>query len=362
MLSFSVQEILECVKGRIVNLTELGGQLPEIQICRPASLGTSRLNEIAFFFSKAFAHELSSALPGVLITGEPFVPFLEQAHLPFWKQAAVIACHDPYLAMALISEKFVPHLSSVGHIPQEIRAHAAPQIHSSAVVGSFVELGDGVILGAQCVIESHSRIGAGTVLYPGCFIGSHSILGESCVLFPRVTLYEGTQLGNRVRLHSGAVIGSDGFGYAPKRENREIVGHQKIYHLGHVILGDDVEIGANSCVDRGTLGNTRIEKQVKLDNLVHIGHNSHLAEGAVICGGTCLAGNASVGKYAYVGGLTGIGNQVHVGDGATVGALTMVTKDIPPRGTAVGNPQRNDKEHFRAHALLNRLLAERRSK
>jgi UDP-3-O-[3-hydroxymyristoyl] glucosamine N-acyltransferase len=158
------------------------------------------------------------------------------------------------------------------------------------------------------------------------------------------------------------VIGSDGFGYAPKKQGSQVTGHQKIYHLGRVVVGDDVEMGANCCVDRSTLGETRIEKNSKLDNLVHLGHNSYLGEGAVICGGTCLAGNARVGKYAYVGGLTGIGNHVHVGDGATVGALTMVTKDVQAGGTAVGNPQRDRREHFRAHALLSRLLEERRSK
>jgi UDP-3-O-[3-hydroxymyristoyl] glucosamine N-acyltransferase len=175
-------------------------------------------------------------------------------------------------------------------------------------------------------------------------------------------LYEATQLGNRVRIHSGSVLGSDGFGYAPKIDQGQVSGHQKIYHLGRVVLEDEVEVGANSCVDRGTFGETRIGKFSKLDNLVHIGHNAKLDEGVIVCGGTCLAGNASVGKYAYIGGLTGIGNHVHVGDRAKVGALSMVTKDVVSGSTVVGNPQRESKEHFRAHALLSRLLAERRRK
>ncbi|CAM6054194.1 unnamed protein product [Sphagnum tenellum] len=179
-------------------------------------------------------------------------------------------------------------------------------------------------------------------------------MGDSTVLFPRVTLYESTRVGSRVRIHAGAVLGSDGFGYSPKKDeiSKQPLGHQKIYHLGCVHIEDDVEIGANSCIDRGTIGETRIGRYSKLDNLVHIGHNARLDEGAVICGGTCLAGNASVGRYAYVGGLSGIGNHVHVGDGAKVGALTMVTKDVANASSAVGNPQRDAKEHFRAHALL----------
>ena len=163
----------------------------------------------------------------------------------------------------------------------------------------------------------------------------------------------------RVRIHAGSVIGADGFGYAPKREGSQVIGHVKIYHLGRVVIGDDVEIGANSCVDRSTFGETRIEKSAKLDNIVHIGHNALVEEGAVICGGTCLAGRASVGKFALVGGLTGIINDVHVGDGAQVAAMTLVSKDVLPGSTAVGNPQREYKQHFRAHAILNKLMTER---
>jgi UDP-3-O-[3-hydroxymyristoyl] glucosamine N-acyltransferase len=208
------------------------------------------------------------------------------------------------------------------------------------------------------VIQERAQIGAGTVLYAGCFIGPSVKIGKNSVLFPRVSVYEWTILGDRVRLHAGVVLGSDGFGYAPKIIDGQVRGHQKIFHLGRVVVGDDVEIGANSCVDRGTMGDTVIANNVKLDNLVHVGHNSQLDEGAVICGGTCLAGRASVGRYAYVGGLTGITNAVRVGDGAKVGALSLVTKDVPPGGTAVGNPQREHREHFKVHALLNKLSLE----
>jgi UDP-3-O-[3-hydroxymyristoyl] glucosamine N-acyltransferase len=235
-------------------------------------------------------------------------------------------------------------------------------VHPTAVVDPTAQLGEGVVIGAYCVVERGRRIGAWSTLYPGCFVGPNCQIGESTVLFPKVTVYENTEIGNRVRIHSGAVLGSDGFGYAPHRQGKTMMGHVKIYHLGQVVIEDDVEIGANGCVDRATFGQTRIGKGSKLDNLVHIGHNSTVGEGAIICGGTCLAGNVVLGRFVTIGGLTGITNHVHVQDGASVGAVSLVTKDVAPGGTAVGNPQRDYREHFKAHALLSRLLEERRKK
>lgn len=360
MISFAVNEVAHWVDGRVVNTSELGPLLEEIRVSRPGSLAGSQPLDLVFFFSRAFEHELPSVRAGILITGELFVKPLKLAKLSFWNQTAVIACADPYLALALLSEKFAAVLSSVAHMGA-VQNSNPPEVHPTAVVDPTAELGERVKVGPYCVIEAKARIGAGTTLYAGCTVGPGCVIGENCVLFPRVTLYEWTEIGNRVRLHSGCVLGSDGFGYAPKKQGEKVSGHQKIFHLGKVVVGDDVEIGANSTVDRGTIGKTQICNQVKLDNLVHIGHNAHLEEGAVVCGGTCLAGNSSLGKFTYIGGLTGITNHVHVGDGASVGSLSLVTKDVPAGGTAVGSPQREYHEHFRAHALLSRMLSKRRS-
>ena len=218
------------------------------------------------------------------------------------------------------------------------------------------------MIDAQVVIESDAVIGAGSHLYAGSYVGKVASMVRDCVLFPNVVLYEGMSLGDRVRVHAGTVIGSDGFGYAPERVGHTVMGHRKIYHLGFVRVGDDVEIGANCTIDRGTIGDTMIGAKVKLDNLVQVGHNARLDEGAVICGGTCLAGSAHIGRFAYIGGLTGVTNHVHVGDGAQVGAVSLVTKDVPAGGTAVGNPQRDYRDHFKAHARLSRLGSERRTK
>lgn len=360
----SVAEILQCTGGRVANSAARGGppSLEQVRVRRPSPLAGSRAEDLGFFFNPAYKEELPSALPGVLITGEDFVQPLETAGLPLWSRSVVIACRDPYLAMGLLSEKFAERLSSVAWVGGR---GGDSEIDSTARVSARSRIGRGVRIGAHCVVEPDSRIGAGTVLYPGCYVGPGVEIGENCVLFPRVTIYEWARIGHRVRLHAGVVVGSDGFGYAPIRSGQgedqgAVKGHQKIHHLGRVVIGDDVEIGANSCVDRGTFGETRIDQGAKLDNQVHVGHNAQVGEGAILCGGICLAGNARIGRFAYIGGMVGVVNQVVVGDGASVGALSLISRDVAPGAKVLGNPQREQSEHFRAHAALNRLIATRR--
>lgn len=365
---FTVEQICQWIGGRVVNAELLSPSvLAAIRVNRPTSLASSNTTNLAYFFNKAYQSELPAARPGVLVTGESFVDPLAAAGLPLWRASAVVACADPYLAMATLSEKFASSgLSTVVHAGPVLAAEMAenfgvPQIHPTAVVDPTAELGGGVSVGPGAVVAEHVRIGAGTVLYAGVYVGPRAQIGERCVLFPHVTIYEHVELGNDVRIHAGSVLGSDGFGYAPRTEKGAegkpvITSHQKIYHLGRVVVGDSVEIGALSCVDRGTIDDTRIGRGAKLDNQVHVGHNAEIGEGAIVCGGTCLAGNASIGKWAYVGGLVGITNHVHVGDGGKVAAMSLLTKDVPPHATAAGSPQREYSDHFKAHAILSRMI------
>lgn len=362
-MTFSVQDILDWTSGRLVNGDALGSKSSSIRVSAAAPLGRSQQTDIAFFFSKEYQNEIVSAKAGVLITAEPFVAPLEASGLPLWKDTAIVSCRDPYYAMALISEKVAAQVSSIAHVPGEPRANPVQAIHPTAVVHETAQLGVGVQIGPYCVVEAGAVIGARTILYPNCYVGQKVRIGEDCVLFPQVTLYEWTELGNRVRLHAGAVLGADGFGYAPIAPDGKIpVGHQKIYHLGRVVVGDDVEIGANSMVDRSTFGETRVGSKVKIDNHCHVGHNASIDEGAILCGAVCLAGGTRIGKYAYLGGMAGIGNRAYVGDYAKVGAMSLVDKDVPAHGMSVGNPQRDHRTHFRAHAILNRLVEEHSAK
>jgi UDP-3-O-[3-hydroxymyristoyl] glucosamine N-acyltransferase len=349
---------LEGVGGRLINGDALGSSTSTLVVRRLVPLGESREGDCAFFFSRDYQTELLSAMPGILVTGEPFVgPLQAQAAvLPFWKKTAIIACRDPYLGMAILSEKFAAVQSTVAHLPGTHRAEK-PSVHASAVVDPTAQIAEGATIGPHCVVEAGARIGKGTVLYPRVYVGPSVEIGEDSVLFPGVTLYESTKLGKRVRIHAGSVLGADGFGYAPRIENGAPVGHQKIYHLGRVVIGDDVEIGANTMIDRATLGETRIDAGAKLDNDIHIGHNSMVGAGTILCGGVTLAGGTTIGKFVYVGGLTGMGNKATVGDYAKIAGMSSVSKDVPPGGTCVGRTQRTYRDHFRLEALLNRMLA-----
>jgi UDP-3-O-[3-hydroxymyristoyl] glucosamine N-acyltransferase LpxD len=366
-LEYSVQDVLGWlapVSGRLVNQVE-EADLPELRVGQASELSRARRGDIAFFFSRSYQAELMQASPGILVTGEPFVKPLQASGLPLWKRTAVIACSDPYLGMALCLERIAADQSSVVHSLDSKNPHSPPSmgpiVHPSAVVSPGAKLGVDVRIGPQCTIEEGASIGDGTVLYAGCYLGVGAAVGKACVLFPRVTLYEWTVVGDRVRIHAGAVLGADGFGYAPlQNASGEPTGHKKISHLGRVVIGDDVEIGANTCIDRGTLGDTRIEHQVKIDDLVMIGHNCWIEEGAILCGKAGLAGRARVGKYAMIGGAAGLSNDVYVGDRARVGGHCLVSKDVPSGATVVGNPQREHKEHFRVQAMLNRMMATRK--
>ena len=359
-MSLCLSEVLDWVQGKWVNQADLSAdsksQGENIRVEAPSPLRGSASQHLAYFFSEAYKDQLPQAAPGILLVGDPFVEPLKAAGLPLWKKSAVVACKDPYFAMALLSEKFAQKLSL------ELEAEsseAQPEVHTTAVVDPQAELALGVKIGPYCVVEKGARIASGTVLYPHCYVGTGSVLGEGCRIFAGVKIYPQVTLGKGVRVHANTVLGSDGFGYAPIVRDGKVGGHQKIHHFGGVKIGDFAELGAAVTVDRGTLEDTVIGPFVKLDNQVHIGHNARVDEGAILCGCTALAGRVHVGAYVYVGGLVGIANNLEIGDGAKVGAMSLITKDIPAGETHVGNPQREHSQHFRAQAALNKLLRKR---
>ena len=350
----------ELVAGPTHLSRDAWGQTP---IQRPSALAGSQSGDLVFYFSRDFESELELAKASAVLASANFLDRLKE--LP-WVSDAVVWTHpDPYWAMAKLTEIFAPSLSTIAFVPQakgKGPRGVPPRVHPSAVVHPTVRLGEGASVGPHCVIEEGVLIGEGSQLYPGCFIGPGVQIGADCVVFPNVVLYEHTKIGDRVRIHANTTVGSDGFGYAPEKSAGRVQGLQKIYHLGRVVIGNDAELGAGVTIDRGTFGETRVAAGAKLDNQVHLGHNTSVGSFSAIAGATCLAGRASVGRFVQIGGLTGVGNQVHIGDGAQVGALAMVTKDVPPGSTAVGNPQRDYRTHFKVHALLNKLLEERSQK
>ena len=237
-------------------------------------------------------------------------------------------------------------------------APIASGIHPTAVISPTAQLAKGVAVGPYVVIEENVRIGEGTEIGAFSFIGRGAQLGAHCGLYPRVTLYAGAQLGDRVILHSGAVIGADGFGYVAEEGKR-----WKFPQVGQVRIGNDVEIGANSTVDRGSLDRTDISAGVKIDNLVHVGHNVRIGENTVIAAQTGISGSVAIGRDVVIGGQVGVADHCRIEDGAVIGAQAGIPsgKTIRRGQIVWGTPARPLQKFKEQFAWWGRLpqLAER---
>lgn len=226
----------------------------------------------------------------------------------------------------------------------------APGAHPSAVIAGDAEVDASAHIGPNCVVGSRSKIGPRVALISGVYVADGCRLGEGAVLFPNVTLYPQTILGQRVRIHSGTVIGSDGFGYV-----QDAGIHLKVPQIGNVIIGDDVEIGANVTIDRGALGPTVIGKGTKIDNLVQLGHNVQIGEHCLLISQVGIAGSTKLGNYVVVAGQVGIAGHLTIGDKVTVSAQSGVMTDLAGGGIWLGSPAQPDKTAKRQLIALQRL-------
>ena len=228
----------------------------------------------------------------------------------------------------------------------------APGVHETALVAPDAALGAEVSIGAWTVVEAGARIGARTAIFPGGYVGAGASLGAGCIVYPRVVLYPGTTVGDRVILHAGAVIGSDGFGFVFDGE-RQV----KVPQVGRARIGDDVEIGANACVDRGALDETAIAGGVKIDNLCQIGHNVRIGDHAIISAQTGVAGSSTIGREAVIGGQAGIADYCRIDDRGIVGAQCGVPsrKRVPAGQPFWGTPARPLKDVKKQQGHLHRL-------
>jgi UDP-3-O-[3-hydroxymyristoyl] glucosamine N-acyltransferase len=218
------------------------------------------------------------------------------------------------------------HLLHVG-------CQAAGGIAPDFIAGEGIELGDEVTIHPRVTVGRNCRIGRRAVLHPGVVLGNDVAIGDDTVLFPNVTLYEGVTVGQRCILHAGVVVGADGFGFA--QENGH---HVKIPQIGTVVIEDDVEIGANSTVDRATLDVTRIGRGTKIDNLVHIAHNCRIGEDVVIAAQAGLSGGVTVGRRVAIAGQVGVNPQVEIGEHAVITGQAGVTKSVAPNDVYAGTP------------------------
>lgn len=319
---------------------KLGGEL------RPADAGASLVHGVAapagaavgeIVFAedeRALEKALASAASVVLVTaalaskGDGVKPLLVVGH--------------PKLAFSRAAALFRRVAEATGLDPRSVVSPSA-RLDAAVSVGPFAVIGNEVLLGRGC------RVDAGVIVGEGC------VVGEDCHLYPRVVLYPGVRLGARVKVHAGAVLGSDGFGYVRDADTGT---YEQFPQQGVLVIEDDVEIGANTTVDRGALGETRIARGTKLDNLVHVGHNVQVGADVVIAAQTGISGSSSIGNGAIVAGQVGIADHVVIGEGAILGAQCGVPSNKQIHGPGVlfwGTPARPIKLYLRELALLARL-------
>ena len=220
-----------------------------------------------------------------------------------------------------------------------------------ASVAEGAQVGNGCYIGDFAVIEAGAKIGDGAKIYPQCYVGDGVRIGAATTLYAGVKVYEGCRIGERCIIHAGAVIGADGFGFAPNAEG----GFDKIPQLGNVVIEDDVEIGANTCIDRAKTDSTTICRGVKLDNLIQVGHNVRIGENTVSSAQTGIAGTTKVGRNCFLAGQVGIADHITVGDCVKIGSKSGIDRDIPSGQVRFGTPALNGRDYYRSFAIFKKL-------
>ena len=303
---------------RIGDLSKrLGGELlgdPSLQVSRIGALESATAETISFLSNPRYQPQLATSNAGCVIVG----PAMRDAAAA---RGAAIVCADPYLAFAHLTQWWAA----------QRRGPVVPGVHPSAVVEPGAQVHAAASVGAMAYIGRGAVIEAGAVIGAQCHIGDDAFVGAGSVLKPRVVLGDACRIGARGIVHSGAVIGADGFGFAPDH-GRWV----KIEQLGSVLIGDDVEIGANTCIDRGALDDTVIEEGVKLDNLVQIGHNVRVGAHSAFAGCVGVAGSAKIGRHCTAGGGACILGHLELVDHVHISAATVVTRSILKPGQYSG--------------------------
>jgi UDP-3-O-[3-hydroxymyristoyl] glucosamine N-acyltransferase len=323
--TYSLREIVEHFGG------EVAGD-PEVRVSRVGTLESAGPGSIAFLANARYLRQLPDTRASAVIIA------------PEARDAARTACivHDnPYMYFARVSALLNP--------PREARAG----VHPTAVVDAAARVDASAEIGPCAVIASGAKVGAGSVVGPGVSLGENARVGRDCVLHASVSVYGGCVIGDRVIVHSGAVIGADGFGIAFDQDH-----WVKVPQVGAVRIGNDVEIGANTTIDRGAIDDTVVEDGVKLDNQIQIAHNVRVGAHTAIAACTGIAGSVHIGRYCRIGGAVGIAGHVHICDHVEISGHTSITKSIDKPGTYSGVYPFEPNRDWRRNAAQVRHLAE----
>ena len=300
-----LSEIAKYLRGELVGDSDL-------EITGLAKIESAKSGQITFLANQKYARYLNETNASAVIVLKSQL----SVKLPH------IKVDDPYLAFLKVLKLFHP---------PEIPKFSG--IHKTAVISDTAIIGDKVTLGAHVYVGENVQIGKNTIIFPNCTLLDNVLVGSNSILYPNVSIRENCQIGNNVIIHNGAVIGSDGFGFAPTGDT-----YEKIPQVGRVVIGDHVEIGANTTVDRATMGETVIKKGCKIDNLVQIAHNVIIEENTVIAAQSGISGSTKIGRHVTMAGQGGIVGHVTIGDNAVLAAQTGVSKDVPSNEIWFGTP------------------------
>ena len=324
-MKFTAKQIAELIGGRVEGNEQAA-------VSAFAKIEEGREGTLSFLSNPKYTHFLYETKSSIVLVNEDL-------QIEKKVDATLVRVKNAYESVARllqIYEQMKPKKTGIDPL-----AFVSPKavMGKDVYVGAFAYIGDGVV------------VGDGTQIFPHTVVGDGVVIGAKCLLYPNVTIYQGCQIGNSVTIHAGSVIGADGFGFAPNQE-----GYDKIPQIGIVVIEDNVEIGANTCIDRSTMGQTVIHKGVKLDNLIQVGHNCEVGENTVMSAQAGLAGSTKVGAWCMVGGQAGFSGHIHVADKTFVGAQCGVINSTKGNGEQlIGSPAMDPKVYFKGMAVLKHL-------
>ncbi len=323
-MEFSAKQIAQFLQGEIV-----GDENASVHTFAKIEEGTP--GALSFLSNPKYTHYLYETQSSIVLVNKDFVPEKE-IHTTLIK---VDNAYESLAKLLMLYEQSKPKKQGIDPL---------------ASIAPTAKIGENVYIGPFAVIGEHVEIGNNTQIYSHVCIGDGAKVGDNCTLYFSANVYHDCKIGNRVTLHAGVVIGADGFGFAPTPH-----GYDKIPQIGIVIIEDDVEIGANTCIDRATMGATIIHKGVKLDNLIQIAHNDEIGSHTVMAAQVGIAGSAKIGEWCMFGGQVGVGGHIHVGNHVELGAQTGAPFDIEDNKQLIGAPPVEKRTFFRNVALTQRL-------
>ncbi|MDR1556355.1 MAG: UDP-3-O-(3-hydroxymyristoyl)glucosamine N-acyltransferase [Tannerellaceae bacterium] len=323
-MEFTAQQIADILNGTVEGN-------PDVKVNNFSKIEEGTPHSLTFLANPKYEHYIYHTEAGVVLVNQDFIPSTPLKN-------TLVRVPNAYAALAAlleIAEKLKKKKEGID---------AAAFIHPSA------HIGEACYIGTLACIAENARIGRNCKIYPHAYVGENVVIGDNCILYPHVTIYEGSVIGNNCILHAGCVIGSDGFGFAPEGEQ-----YKKIPQLGNVILEDDVEIGANTTVDRAVMGATLIHRGVKIDNLVQIAHNVEVGEHTVMAAQAGISGSVKIGKHCRFGGQSGLAGHISIGDSAAIGAQAGILGNIEKNRTVLGSPAIDARLYLRSSVVFGRL-------